>query len=60
MDKFSDIMKVENGIDVVDRIGGPIEALSVEDGLAPLMDNDSNNCDHLEDQKRKGTEGFAC
>lgn len=60
MDKFSDIMKVENGIDVVDRIGGPIEALSVEDGLAPLMDNDNNNCDHLEDQKRKGTEGFAC
>ncbi|CAI4433211.1 CDA_G0016140.mRNA.1.CDS.1 [Saccharomyces cerevisiae] len=53
MDKFSDIMKVENGIDVVDRIGGPIEALSVEDGLAPLMDNDNNNCDHLEDQKKE-------
>ncbi|QHS72958.1 Rad24p [Saccharomyces paradoxus] len=53
MDKFSDLMKIENGIDMMDRIGGPIEALSVEDGLTPLMDNDSSNSDHLEDQKRE-------
>lgn len=51
MDKFSDLMKIENGIDAMDRIGGPIEALSAEDGLTPLMDNDNSNSDHLEDQK---------
>ncbi|CAI4038642.1 hypothetical protein SMKI_05G2570 [Saccharomyces mikatae IFO 1815] len=51
MNKFHDLMEIENDIDIMDRIGGPIDALSVENGLTPLIDNGNRNSDHTEDEK---------
>ncbi|CAI4060677.1 hypothetical protein SKDZ_05G2540 [Saccharomyces kudriavzevii ZP591] len=51
--KLHDIMQIEDCIDIMNRIGGPIGRLSVEDGLASFMDNDISNSDHIEDQKKQ-------
>ncbi|EJS43943.1 rad24p [Saccharomyces arboricola H-6] len=53
MNEFHDLMQIEDDIDIIDRVGGPIGTLSVEDGLGALMANDSNNSDHIEVQKEQ-------
>ncbi|QID84707.1 radiation sensitive protein rad24 [Saccharomyces pastorianus] len=53
LEEFQDTMQIEEDIDIIDRIGGPIESLSVEDGLEPLMDSDYSNSDYIENQKKR-------